>query len=75
MDIKTILIVFEIITTIIMIVSYILLIIQSFNNYLFRFYKKKDLTIERLLYEQFYYEVNSNINSYAFTINSNYDYN
>ena len=75
MDIKTILIVFEIITTIIMIVSYILLIIQSFNNYLFRFYKKKDLTIERLLYEQFYYEVNSNINSYAFTINYNYDYN
>ena len=75
MDIKTIVIVFEIIATIIMIASYILLIIQSFKNYHFRIYKRKDLTIERLLYEQFYYEINSNINSYAFTINFNYGYN
>ena len=45
--------IFELVSTIIMIIAYILLIIQSFNNYNFKEYKNKNSLIERFLYEQF----------------------
>ena len=57
----------EIISSIIMIISYILGIIQSFNNYYFKHCKTIKTTTERLLFEQFSYEVYSNIKSYPFT--------
>ena len=62
MKFNNIIIIFEIISTFIMIISYILIIIQSFKNYNFKNFKTKDLIVERLLYEQFSNEIYSNIN-------------
>ena len=75
MDLKKFLPYCEFLIDVIMLVSYILLITQSFNNYFFRNYKTKELTIERLLYEQFSYEINSNLNSPSFTLEYNSSYN
>ena len=71
MENKLIIVILEIISTSFMIISYILLITQSFNNYNFKNFKKKDLVTERLLYEQFSYEVNSNINRPLFSNTNN----
>ena len=68
-------ILFEILATFIMFISYILGLIQSFINYNFKNYKTKEGIIERLFYEQFSYEIYSNINKYAFTKNGNSAYN
>ena len=67
--------IFEILSSFIMLPSYILLIIQSINNYYFKYYKTNESIIERLLLEQFSYEVYSNINSYAFSLEQNDGYN
>ena len=48
------------------IVSYILIIVQSSNNYMFKNYKTRILIAERLLYEQFSYEVYESIKSFSF---------
>ena len=64
---KYIILIFEIISTILIIISNILTIIQSFNNYNFKNFKNKDSITERFLYEQFSYEVTSNINSPSFS--------
>ena len=68
-------IVFEILATFIMFISYILGLIQSFINYNFKNYKTKEGIIERLFYEQFSYEIYSNIKKYAFSKNGHYNYN
>ena len=64
---KYIILIFEIISTILIIISNILTIIQSFNNYNFKNFKNKEVITERFLYEQFCYEVYSNINSPSFS--------
>ena len=56
------------------IVSYILIIVQSSNNYMFKHYKTRSLIAERLLYEQFSYEVYKSINSFSFSSSSSDDY-
>ena len=62
-------IVFEMIATFIMFISYILGLIQSSINYNFKYYKTKEAIIERLFFEQFSYEINTNIHQYAFSKN------
>ena len=62
----SLLFILEIISSIIMIISYIFGIIQSFNNYYFKYCKTIKSTTERLLFEQFSYEVYSNIKSYPY---------
>ena len=61
--------IFELVSTIIMIIAYILLIIQSFDNYNFKEYKDKDSIIERFLYEQFSLEVYDNLEQKISSIN------
>ena len=56
----------EILSIVLAIASYILIIIQSFNNYMFKNYKTRSLVTERLLYEQFNYEVYESILSYPY---------
>ena len=56
----------EILSIVLAIASYILIIIQSFNNYMFKNYKTRSLVAERLLYEQFSYEVYESILSYPY---------
>ena len=63
------------------IISYILIIVQSSINYMFKNYKTRSLVTERLLYEQFSYEVYENIHSYTYihsdsssSTQENYDY-
>ena len=68
-------IIFELLATACMLTSYILVLIQSFNNYNFKCYKTKDLIIERLSYEQFFQEVDSNINAFTFTKDYNETFN
>ena len=60
-------IIFELISVVIMIISYILIIVQAFDNYNFKNCKKKELIAERVLYEQFSNEIYSNLNSYPFS--------
>ena len=66
--------IFELVSTIIMIIAYILLIIQSFNNYNFKEYKNKNSIIERFLYEQFSREVYDNLEQKISSINQDYYY-
>ena len=69
-------IIFEIISTIFMIIASILLIVQGYDNDNFRNYKTREIKTERLLFSQFSHEVYSNILSSPF-MNSlnNYDSN
>ena len=71
----------EIVSIGLAIISYILIIVQSSINYMFKNYKTRSLVTERLLYEQFSYEVYENILSYTFihsdsssSTQENYDY-
>lgn len=66
--------IFEIISSIVMITSFVLSIIQSFNNYNFKNCKTKESTTERLLFEQFSYEIYSNIKSYPYLSEYSYTY-
>ena len=61
----------EIASIVLAIVSYILIIIQSSNNYMFKNYKTRSLIAERVLYEQFSYEVRSSIKSFPYTNTDN----
>ena len=60
---------FEIVSLGIAILSYILIIVQGSINYNFKNYKTRSLIAERLLYEQFGYEVYESIKSYAYALN------
>ena len=71
---ETVFLIFELSSIILMLVSYILIIIQSFNNYNFRNCKTKEMIVERLLYENFVDKVDHNINSYSYTISSDSEY-
>ena len=66
MNFNIVIIFFEILSSFIMLVSYILIIIQSFENFNFKNYKTNKSIVERLLYEQFSYEIYSNLNSSIF---------
>ena len=66
-------IIFELISTIFMIIASILLIAQGYDNDNFRHYKSREIKTERLLFSQFSYEVYSNILSSPF-MNSLNDY-
>ena len=61
---KKCLISFEFISTILIIISFILYIIQSFINQNFTKFKSKSTYTERLLYEKFSEEIYNNIHSY-----------
>ena len=61
----------EITSIVLAIASYILIIIQSSNNYMFKNYKTRSLIAERVLYEQFSYEVRDSIKSFPYTNNDN----
>ena len=61
----------EIVSIVLAIASYILIIIQSSNNYMFKNYKTRSLIAERVLYEQFSYEVRDSIKSFPYTNNDN----
>ena len=61
---KKCLIIFEIISIILVIISYILYIIQSFLNQNFTKNKSKQIYTERLLYEKFSEDIYNNIRSY-----------
>ena len=61
----------EIASIVLAIASYILIIIQSSNNYMFKNYKTRSLIAERVLYEQFSYEVRDSIKSFPYTNNDN----
>ena len=50
------------------ILSYILIIVQGSINYNFKNYKTRSLIAERLLYEQFGYEVYESIKSYPYAL-------
>ena len=50
------------------ILSYILITVQGSINYMFKNYKTRNLIAERLLYEQFSYEVYESINSYPYSL-------
>ena len=63
--------IFELISTIFMTISSILLIIQGFENENYRNNKTRDIKTERLLFSQFSQEVYSNILSYSFSTFSN----
>ena len=65
---------FEIVSLGLAIVSYILIIIQSSNNYMFKNYKTRSLIAERLLFEQFGYEVKKSIESFPYAKNPSDDY-
>jgi len=56
----------EIASIILAIISYVLIIAQSSINYMFKHYKTKNLVAERLLYEQFSYEIYESILSYPY---------
>ena len=64
----------EIASIVLAIVSYILIIVQSSNNYMFKNYKTNSLIAERLLYEQFSYEVKESIKSIPYTNNPSDNY-
>ena len=59
---------FEIVSLGIAILSYILIIVQGSINYNFKNYKTRSLIAERLLYEQFGYEVYESIKSYPYAL-------
>ena len=59
---------FEIASLGIAILSYILIIVQGSINYNFKNYKTRSLIAERLLYEQFGYEVYESIKSYPYAL-------
>jgi len=61
----------EIASIVLAIASYILIIIQSSNNYMFKNYKTRSLIAERVLYEQFSYEVKESIKSFPYTNTDN----
>ena len=56
----------EIVSLGISIFAYILIIVQGSINYMFKNYKTRSLIAERLLYEQFSYEVFESIKSYPY---------
>ena len=64
-------IIFELISTIFMIIASILIIIQGFDNDNLRNYKSREIKTERLLFSQFSHEVFSNIESSPFQNSSN----
>ena len=67
MKFENITIIFEIISALFILVSYLFEILQSFFNYNFKEYRTKEDIVERILYEQFSYDIYENINSYLFT--------
>ena len=59
---------FEFVSILALLISYFLIVYQSFLNYHFiNNNKSKDIIAERILYERLYEEINSNIQSYSFT--------
>ena len=61
---KKSLIFFEFISLLLVIISYILYIAQSFINYKFIKSKSKEISAERILYQNFAKEINNNIKSF-----------
>ena len=67
MNFEFITIILEIISALFLFISYLFEILQSFDNYKFKEYKTKEDIVERILYEQFSYDIYENVNTYLFT--------
>ena len=67
MNFEKITIIFEIISAIFILISYLFEVLQSRNNYNFKEYRSKEDIVERAFYEQFSYDIYKSINSYLFT--------
>ena len=74
MNLKKITIILEICTGFIIFISYILEIIQSINNYIFKEKKTKKTVIENLLYEIFSFQIYNNLNKYLHSKNEDSKY-
>ena len=61
-----ILLLFHIVSIILLIIAFILILIQNINNIIFCSENNKNITTEKLIYEQFSHEIYSNIKSKIF---------